>query len=95
MWFLYSKFKARKWLKYSYEKRFKIFVELEKRVAKKLKIEPILCTKFELDELANGNHQGIIVDIEEFDYCDIDDIIKEQGLIQVWCIKLVHFLIFL
>ena len=47
----------------------------------KLKIEPILCTKFELDELANGNHQGIIVDIEEFDYCDIDDIIKEQGLI--------------
>ena len=41
MWFLYSKFKARKWLKYSYEKRFKIFVELEKRVAKKLKIEPI------------------------------------------------------
>ena len=41
MWFLYSKFKARKWLKYSYEKRFKIFVELEKRIAKKLKIEPI------------------------------------------------------
>lgn len=41
MWFLYSKFKAKKWLKYSYEKRFKIFVELEKRVAKKLKIEPI------------------------------------------------------
>lgn len=41
MLFLYSKFKARKWLKYSYEKRFKIFVELEKRIAKKLKIEPV------------------------------------------------------
>lgn len=41
MWFLYSKFKAKKWQKYSYEKRFKIFVELEKRVAKKLKIEPV------------------------------------------------------
>lgn len=41
MFFLYSKFKARKWLKYSYEKRFKIFVELEKRIAKKLKIEPV------------------------------------------------------
>ena len=41
MWFLYSKFKAKKWLKYSYEKRFKIFVELEKRVAKQLHIEPI------------------------------------------------------
>ena len=41
MWFLFSKFKAKKWLKYSYEKRFKIFVALEKRVAKKLKIEPV------------------------------------------------------
>lgn len=41
MWFLYSKFKSRKWLKYSYEKRFKIFVELEKRIAKQLKIEPV------------------------------------------------------
>ena len=41
MWFLFSKFKARKWLKYSYEKRFKIFVALEKKVAKKLKIEPV------------------------------------------------------
>lgn len=41
MWFLFSKFKERKWKKYSYEKRFKIFVALEKKVAKKLKIEPI------------------------------------------------------
>lgn len=41
MWFVYSKFKARKWRKYSYEKRFKIFVALEKKVAKKLKIEPV------------------------------------------------------
>ena len=41
MWFLFSKFKANKWLKYSYEKRFKIFIALEKNVAKKLKIEPV------------------------------------------------------
>lgn len=41
MWFLFSKFKERKWKKYSYEKRFKIFVALENKVAKKLKIEPI------------------------------------------------------
>ena len=39
MWFLFSKFKAKKWLKYSYEKRFKIFVALEKKVAKKVIIE--------------------------------------------------------
>lgn len=47
----------------------------------KLKIKPILCTKFELDEITNENHQGVIVDIEDFNYCDIDDIIKEEGLI--------------
>lgn len=41
MWFLFSKFKERKWKKYSYEKRFKIFVALENKIAKKLKIEPI------------------------------------------------------
>lgn len=41
MWFLFSRFKERKWKKYSYEKRFKIFIALEKKVAKKLKIEPI------------------------------------------------------
>ncbi len=46
-----------------------------------LKLKPVFCTKNELDELANGNHQGIILDIEEFEYCDIDEIIKENGFI--------------
>ncbi len=41
MWFLYSKFKGRKWKKYSERKRLKILVELEKRVAKSLKIKPL------------------------------------------------------
>ena len=41
MWFLYSKFKAKKWKKYTPEKRFVILRELEKRVAKKLDIEPL------------------------------------------------------
>lgn len=41
MWFVYSKFKARKWLKCSYEKRFKVFQAVEKKIAKKLKIRPV------------------------------------------------------
>ena len=41
MWFLYSKFKAKKWKKYTPEKRFVILRELEKKVAKKLDIEPL------------------------------------------------------
>lgn len=45
------------------------------------KIRPNFLLKSELDELAKGNHQGIIIDVGEFEYCDIDDIIKENGFI--------------
>ena len=41
MLFLFSKFKGRKWIKYSAKKRYKILVALEKKVAKSLKIEPL------------------------------------------------------
>lgn len=41
MWFLFSKFKFKKWKKYSYEKRFKIFQALEDKIAKSMKIEPL------------------------------------------------------
>ena len=47
----------------------------------KLNIKPIFMLKSELDELANGNHQGIIIDISDFEYCDIDDIITDNGFI--------------
>ncbi len=45
------------------------------------KIRPNFLLKSELDELAKGNHQGIIIDVGEFEYCDVDDIIKENGFI--------------
>lgn len=41
MWFLFSKFKERKWRKYSPEKRFMILQALEKKVAYNLEIEPL------------------------------------------------------
>ncbi len=41
MLFLFSKFKLKKWKKCSHEVRFRAFVELEKRIAKKLKLEPL------------------------------------------------------
>lgn len=41
MWFLFSKFKLKKWKNYSPEKRFMIFQALEKKVAKALEIEPL------------------------------------------------------
>ena len=47
----------------------------------KLKLKPYFLTKYELDELSNGNHQGIVLDIGEYDYVDIDEIIKDNGFI--------------
>lgn len=48
-----------------------------------LKIAPHFYTKYELDELANGNHQGIIVDVGEYEYCDLDDLIKDNGFVVI------------
>lgn len=47
----------------------------------KLKIKPFFCTKEELYELASFNNQGIIIDVGDYEYSDIDDIIKENGFI--------------
>lgn len=32
-------------------------------------------TKFELDKIEKGNHQGIILSVPEFKYCDLDDLL--------------------
>lgn len=47
----------------------------------KLKIKPVFLTKYELDEMTLGNHQGVVIDVLEFKYADIDEIIKENGFI--------------
>lgn len=46
-----------------------------------LKITPYFYTKEELDELADANHQGIIIDVGEYEYADLDDIIKDNGFV--------------
>lgn len=43
-----------------------------------LKIKPRFYTKHELDELAEENHQGIIIDVGEYEYCDLDEIVEEN-----------------
>lgn len=47
----------------------------------KLKIKPVFLTKYELDEMTLGNHQGVAVDVLEFKYADIDEIVNENGFI--------------
>lgn len=44
-----------------------------------LNLKPHFYTKFQLDELANGNHQGIIIDVGDYEYCDVDDLLKEDN----------------
>ena len=44
----------------------------------KLKIQPKYMPKSELDRLANGLHQGIIIDVEDFRYTDYHDFINDN-----------------
>ena len=44
----------------------------------KLKIQPKYLPKIELDRLANGLHQGIIMDVEDFRYTDYHDFISSS-----------------
>ena len=41
----------------------------------KLKISIVYCEKYELDKLANGNHQGIILSIPDYEYCDPSEMV--------------------
>ena len=48
-----------------------------------LKVQPQFCNKFQLDQLAKENHQGIIMDVGDYEYCDLDDIICDNGMIVI------------
>lgn len=47
--------------------------DLINSLIEKTKIPVIFKKKFELDQLANGVHQGIIMDVVDFNYTSIDD----------------------
>ena len=48
-------------------------------LVERLNLKPHFYTKYELDELAKENHQGIIIDVGEYEYYDLDDLIKEDN----------------
>ncbi len=45
----------------------------------KLNINIQYLEKYELDKLANGNHQGIILQVPDYEYSDIDEIINDDN----------------
>lgn len=56
-----------------------IILELQKN-----NIEIKYMEKFELDRLENGNHQGIILEVPDYEYVDVDDLInKDDALIVI------------
>lgn len=57
MLFVYSKFKLKKWLKCDQSKRLKVFIALEKKIAKKLKLQPL---KLEMHEDQDWNCFGAL-----------------------------------
>ena len=45
----------------------------------KLNIQPKILPKNEIDRLANGLHQGIIMDVADFSYADYNDFIQDEN----------------
>ncbi len=72
-----------------YKKVKKLYLDRnfsDKRIVsliEKFDMKPFWCTKYELDELAKENHQGIIIDVGEYNYADLDDIIRDNGFIVI------------
>lgn len=46
-------------------------------LVEKWNLKLIYKEKWELDKLAKNNHQGIIMEVEEFNYVELDDLIKD------------------
>ena len=37
--------------------------------------------KYELDKMTSSNHQGIIIEGEDYEYCDLDELIKDNSIL--------------
>lgn len=48
---------------------------------KRRRIKTNIISKFDMDKKVDGLHQGIILNVEDYKYVDIDEIIKDNGLI--------------
>lgn len=44
-----------------------------------LKIGINYCTKFELDKLVKGNHQGIILSVPDYQYCKLEELLYKDN----------------
>ncbi|MBR3523915.1 MAG: 23S rRNA (guanosine(2251)-2'-O)-methyltransferase RlmB [Bacilli bacterium] len=55
-----------------------------KRLISKRGIKPIVLKRFEMDKKVNGLHQGIILDVPDYEYAEIDEFIyKEDAFVVI------------
>lgn len=50
---------------------------------KKLNVKIEFKEKYEMDKIVNGMHQGIILEVNDFEYSDIDEMITDDSLIVI------------
>ena len=50
---------------------------------KKLNVKIEFKEKYEMDKIVNGMHQGIILEVNDFEYSDIDEMIADDSLIVI------------
>ncbi len=54
---------------------------LNKISSKNIKINYV--TKYDLDRLQSGNHQGIILDVPDYDYASLEEVLKEEIIVML------------
>lgn len=56
----------------------KILNEIEKK-----NIEVRILEKYEIDKIVNGNHQGIIASVPDYEYAELEDIVKPNAMLVI------------
>lgn len=54
---------------------------IKKLKSKNIKIE--YKSKFDLDDLVNGNHQGIVLEVDDFKYASLDDLLNDNIIVML------------
>ncbi|MFR2585345.1 MAG: 23S rRNA (guanosine(2251)-2'-O)-methyltransferase RlmB [Bacilli bacterium] len=54
---------------------------LNKISSKNIKINYV--TKYDLDRLQSGNHQGIILEVPDYDYASLDEVLEEEIIVML------------
>ena len=49
-----------------------------------------LCSRVQMDKMVNGNHQGVIIDMDDYDYYSLDNIVDDDFVVALDHLEDVH-----